>query len=71
VANEVFLTTIAWMLFHEHGHLANSHPMAHSAAAKQEEHEADLFATTHVLGGVSDYDIRFKRSRLSRYVRDR
>lgn len=62
IANEVFLVTIAWMLLHEHGHIAYQHPMGRSTDAQREEHDADRFATNHVLGGVVDYDIRFKRS---------
>ena len=62
VANEVFLTTVAWMLLHEHGHLFREHPMTSSTVALAEEHEADLFATNHVLGGIEEYDVRFKRS---------
>lgn len=62
VANEVFLTTVAWMLLHEAGHLAGNHPFLTSSRSLEEEHEADLFATTHVLGGVADESVRFKRS---------
>lgn len=62
LANEVFLTAVAWMLLHEHGHLAHNHPFLTSSRSKDEEHEADLFATDHVLGGVTDEAMRFKRS---------
>lgn len=62
VGTEVFLTAIGWMLLHEFGHLAHQHPLIISARAKAEENEADLFATEHVLAGVSDENIRFKRS---------
>jgi Peptidase U49 len=61
VGNEVFLTTVGWMLLHEFGHLAHNHPFLISALAKAEENEADLFATHHVLAGISDESIRFKR----------
>jgi len=62
LANEVFLTAVAWMLLHEHGHLAHNHPLLTSSRSMDEEHEADLFATNHVLGGVTDDAVRFKRS---------
>jgi hypothetical protein len=62
IANEVFLAAVAWMLLHEHGHLAHNHPFLTSTRSKDEEHEADLFATDHVLGGVTDDAVRFKRS---------
>jgi hypothetical protein len=62
IANEVFLTAVAWMLLHEAGHLARNHPFLTSARSLDEEHEADFFATDHVLGGVTDEQVRFKRS---------
>lgn len=61
LANEIFLATVGWMLLHEFGHLAHDHPLVISPRAKDEENEADLFATQHVLGRVSDEDVRFKR----------
>ena len=45
VANEVFLTAVAWMLLHEAGHLARNHPFLTSSRSLDEEHEADFFAT--------------------------
>jgi Peptidase U49 len=62
VANEVFLTAVAWMLLHESGHIAGNHPFLTSSRSLEEEHEADFFATNHVLGGVTDENVRFKRS---------
>jgi hypothetical protein len=62
LANEVFLTAVAWMLLHEAGHLARNHPFLTSSRSLDEEHEADFFATDHVLGKVTDENIRFKRS---------
>jgi hypothetical protein len=62
VANEVFLTAVAWMLLHEAGHLARNHPFVTSSRSMDEEYEADSFATNHVLGGVTDEAVRFKRS---------
>lgn len=62
LANEVFLTAIAWMLLHEAGHLARNHPFLTSPRFQDEEYEADFFATDHVLGGVTDEGVRFKRS---------
>jgi len=62
VANEVFLTAVAWMLLHESGHIAGKHPFLTSSRSLHEEHEADFFATNHVLGGVTDVNVRFKRS---------
>ena len=62
VANEVFLTAVAWMLLHEAGHLARNHPFLTSSRSLDEEHEADFFATDHVLGGIPDENVRFKRS---------
>jgi hypothetical protein len=62
LANEVFLTAVAWMLLHEAGHLERNHPFLTSSRSLDEEHEADFFATDHVLGGVTDEDVRFKRS---------
>jgi hypothetical protein len=61
LANEVFLTAVAWMLLHEHGHLAHNHPFLASPRSVDEEHEADHFATDHVLGGTTDEAVRFKR----------
>lgn len=62
VANELFLTAVAWILLHESGHIAGNHPFLTSSRSLQEEHEADFFATNHVLGGVTDENVRFKRS---------
>jgi Peptidase U49 len=62
LANEVFLTSVAWMLLHEAGHLERNHPFLTSSRSLDEEHEADFFATDHVLGGVTNKDVRFKRS---------
>jgi hypothetical protein len=62
IANEVFLTAVAWMLLHEAGHLERGHPFLTSSRSLDEEHEADFFATDHVLGGVTDEQVRFKRS---------
>lgn len=62
VATEIFLTTIGWMLLHELGHIAHQHPVLVTAIAKAEEHEADRFATSHVLEGVLDPAILLKRS---------
>ncbi|QNI37698.1 phage exclusion protein Lit family protein [Edaphobacter albus] len=62
LANEVFLTCTAWMLLHELGHLERNHPFLTSSRSLDEEHEADFFATDHVLGGVTNEDVRFKRS---------
>jgi hypothetical protein len=62
VATEIFLTTTGWMLLHELGHIAHQHPVLVTANAKAEEHEADRFATSHVLEGVSDPAILLKRS---------
>ncbi len=62
IANEVFLTAVAWMLLHESGHIAGNYPFLTSSRSLEEEHEADFFATNHVLGGVTDENVRFKRS---------
>lgn len=62
VASEIFLAAVGWMILHEFGHLAHSDPMLSTARAKTEEHEADHFATRHILSGVSDDAVLFKRS---------
>lgn len=62
VATELFLTAIGWMLVHELGHIAHQVPVLITASAKAEEHEADRFATSHVLEGVSDSAVLLKRS---------
>ncbi len=62
VGTEIFLTTVGWMLLHEFGHIAQQHPMVLTPMAKAEEHEADRFATSHVLDGVSDPAVLLKRS---------
>lgn len=62
IANEVFLTAVAWMLLHEAGHLERGHPFLTSSHSLDEEHEADFFATNHVLGGIANENVRFKRS---------
>jgi hypothetical protein len=62
VANEVFLTTVGWVLLHELGHIAHEHPMLATSRARSEENEADKFATRHVLDGVSDPAVLLKRS---------
>lgn len=61
VANEVFLTAVAWILLHETGHIALKHPLLQTLRARVEENEADSFATHHVLDGVSETDVLFKR----------
>ena len=62
VGTEIFLATVGWMLLHELGHIAHQDPVLVTASAKAEEHEADRFATSHVLDGVSDAAILLKRS---------
>jgi len=62
VGTEIFLATVGWMLLHEFGHIAHQDPVLVTASAKAEEHEADRFATSHVLDGVSDSAILLKRS---------
>jgi hypothetical protein len=62
VATELFLTAVAWMLLHETGHIALKHPLLETSRARVEENQADAFATHHVLDGVSEPDILFKRS---------
>jgi hypothetical protein len=62
VANEIFLTAVGWILLHELGHIAQGHPFVATPRAKEEEHEADSFATRHALDGVSDPAVLFKRS---------
>lgn len=62
VGTEIFLTTVGWMLLHEFGHIAHKHPLLVTARARAEEHEADRFATSHVLDDVTDSAILLKRS---------
>lgn len=63
IATEVFLMSVGWILLHEIGHIRHGHPLiASQTRAHQEEHEADAFATDHVLNGVSDPLVLFKRA---------
>jgi hypothetical protein len=62
LANEVFLTCRSVDAIARAGHLERNHPFLTSSRSLDEEHEADFFATDHVLGGVTDEDVRFKRS---------
>lgn len=50
------------MLLHELGHIAHQDPILVTARSKAEEHEADRFATSHVLDGVTDSAVLLKRS---------
>lgn len=63
IATEVFLMTVGWILLHEIGHIRHHHPLITSRdRAQEEEHEADAFATDHVLNGISDPVVLFKRA---------
>jgi hypothetical protein len=63
VANEIFLVAIGWMLLHEVGHIAGQHPLVSVPdQSKQLEHEADDFATKHILDGISDGAVLLKRA---------
>ena len=63
VANEIFLVAVGWILLHEIGH----HHLRHAndpigPTAKQEEFDADRFATDWILDDVSDPAVLLKRS---------
>jgi hypothetical protein len=63
VANEIFLVAAAWIMLHEIGHIKLKHPVAQvRVRAKQEEKDADRFATEWVLSGVADPIMLLKRS---------
>jgi hypothetical protein len=63
VANEVFLMAVGWILLHEMGHIAHSHPFnAPPSESKDFEIEADHFATEHALGGITDQSVLLKRA---------
>jgi hypothetical protein len=63
VANEVFLVAVGWILLHEIGHHELGHPReAIGPASKQEEHDADHFASDWLLSEVSDSALLLKRS---------
>lgn len=63
IANEIFLTAVGWILLHEIGHIALQHPFVTIADRSiTEEHQADRFATDHVLGGLLDLSLIQKRA---------
>ena len=63
VACEIFLVAVAWYLLHEIGHVALNHPAEPiGPTAKQEEYDADQFATDWVLSGVREPAVILKRA---------
>ena len=63
VGNELFLVAIAWIILHEIGHVElRQPPVAIAATTKQEEHEADVFATDWMLGEITGPALVLKRS---------
>jgi len=63
VACEIFLVAVAWYLLHEIGHVTLKHPAEPlGPTAKQEEYEADYFATDWVLSGVTESTVVLKRA---------
>ena len=61
VANELFLTAIAWILHHEVAHLRCNHP-AISAISRDEEKEADLEATDWIFSTECTAEEQKKRA---------
>lgn len=61
VASELFLSSIAWMLHHEIGHIVLKHPFINTSLSEFEERQADDFATEWLLSGLEENDPRLKK----------
>lgn len=63
MGTELFLVAVAWILLHEVGHVELGHPTkAVGATSKQEEHQADAFATDWLLSELTDDALITKRA---------
>lgn len=64
VANELFLCALAWVLHHELGHSERGHTIAIAVRGRQEELEADCFASKIILQDLERSDPRLKKRAL-------
>lgn len=62
-ANELFLVAVAWIFLHEIGHLHLMHAAEPiPSLSRQEEYDADWFASDWLLDGITDVSMILKRS---------
>lgn len=54
VANQLFLFSLAWMIYHEMGHIVLKHPPMTTGFLEQEERDADRFATKWMLDKLEE-----------------
>lgn len=64
VANELFLCALGWIVHHEIGHAVLGHPAIPVGFSKQQEKEADLYATQWILSGLDWNDLRLHKRAL-------